>query len=171
VALLFTQYTPYRLPNGQQIEITNEYKENYYRNVINSIEEYAPGFEKLIIGRDMLFPSDLEEQFSLTGKHFHSIFSFQIFFQNTGGNIFHGALPLDQLYSFRPAISCSNHRTPIHGLYLCGSSNHPGGKKIIRLKSAMFSFLLIIGGVTGMPGFNAAMIMIDDWRRKKISFK
>jgi len=42
----------------------------YYRNVINSIEEYAPGFEKLIVGRDMLFPSDLEEQFSLTGKIF-----------------------------------------------------------------------------------------------------
>jgi hypothetical protein len=80
VALLFTQYTPYRLPNGQQIEITNEYKENYYRNVINSIEEYAPGFEKLIIGRDMLFPSDLEEQFSLTGKTFSFNFSFQIFF-------------------------------------------------------------------------------------------
>ncbi|CAF3940310.1 unnamed protein product, partial [Rotaria magnacalcarata] len=66
VALLFTQYTPYRLPNDKQIEITQEYKENYYRSVINSIEEYAPGFEKLIIGRDMLFPSDLEEQFSLT---------------------------------------------------------------------------------------------------------
>ncbi|CAF0760244.1 unnamed protein product [Rotaria sordida] len=136
VALLFTQYTPYRLPNGKQIEITNEYKENYYRNVINSIEEYAPGFEKLIIGRDMLFPSDLEEQFSLTG-----------------GNIFHGALSLDQIYSFRPAISCSNHRTPVDGLYLCGSSTHPGG------------------GVTGMPGFNAAMIMLQDWRRNKSSFK
>ena len=113
VALLFTQYTPYRLPNGKQIEITNEYKEKYYRSVINSIEEYAPGFEKLIVGRDMLFPSDLEEQFSLTG-----------------GNIFHGALSLDQLYSFRPAIPCSNHRTPINGLYLCGSSTHPGGKNL-----------------------------------------
>ncbi len=70
MALLFTQYTPYRLSNGTQIKITNEYKEMYYRNVINSIEEYAPGFEKLIVGRDMLFPSDLEEQFSLTGKIF-----------------------------------------------------------------------------------------------------
>ncbi|CAF0797958.1 unnamed protein product [Adineta ricciae] len=136
VALLFTQYTPYRLPNGKNIEITNEYKENYYRSVIQSIEEYAPGFEKLIIGRDMLFPSDLEEQFSLTG-----------------GNIFHGALPLDQLYSFRPAISCSNHRTPIHGLYLCGSSTHPGG------------------GVTGMPGFNAASIILKDWVHKKYASK
>jgi len=110
VALLFTQYTPYRLPNGQQIEITKEYKETYYRNVINSIEQYAPGFEKLIVGRDMLFPSDLEEQFSLTG-----------------GNIFHGALSLDQLYAFRPHVNLSHHRTPISGLYLCGSSTHPGG--------------------------------------------
>ncbi|CAM4920174.1 unnamed protein product [Rotaria socialis] len=132
VALLFTQYTPYRLSNDKQIEITQEYKENYYRSVINSIEQYAPGFEKLIIGRDMLFPSDLEEQFSLTG-----------------GNIFHGALSLDQMYSFRPAISCSNHRTPINGLYLCGSSTHPGG------------------GVTGMPGFNAATIMLQDWQRQQ----
>ena len=70
VALLFTQYTPYRLPSGKQIQITKEYKEKYYQNVIKSIEEYAPGFEKLIIGRDMLFPSDLEEQFSLTGQLF-----------------------------------------------------------------------------------------------------
>lgn len=46
-----------------------------------------------------------------------------------GGNIFHGALSLDQLYSFRPNISCAHHRTPIQGLYLCGSSTHPGGKK------------------------------------------
>lgn len=67
MALLFTQYTPYRLPNGQKVEITDEYKERHYRNVINSIEAYAPGFEKLIVGRDMLFPTDLEEQFSLTG--------------------------------------------------------------------------------------------------------
>jgi phytoene dehydrogenase-like protein len=137
VALLFTQYTPYRLPNGKQIEITKEYKENYYRNVINSIEEYAPGFEKLIVGRDMLFPSDLEEQFSLTGKNISLKFSFKNI-SIKGGNIFHGALSLDQLYSFRPAISCSNHRTPIQGLYLCGSSTHPGGK-VIELKSN-FSF-------------------------------
>jgi len=91
-------------------KITKEYKETYYRNVINSIEQYAPGFEKLIVGRDMLFPSDLEEQFSLTG-----------------GNIFHGALSLDQLYAFRPHVNLSHHRTPISGLYLCGSSTHPGG--------------------------------------------
>lgn len=80
VALLFTQYTPYRLPNGKQIEITKEYKEKYYRNVINVIEQYAPGFEKLIVGRDMLFPSDLEEQFSLTGKYFHLNFLLKYFF-------------------------------------------------------------------------------------------
>ena len=68
VALLFTQYTPYRLASGEQINMTADDKETYYQNVIRSIEEYAPGFEKLIIGRDMLFPSDLEEQFSLTGR-------------------------------------------------------------------------------------------------------
>jgi phytoene dehydrogenase-like protein len=89
VALLFTQYTPYRLPNGKQIEITNEYKENYYRSVINSIEEYAPGFEKLIIGRDMLFPSDLEEQFSLTGTHFNASFLVRtMFFKIKVGTFF-----------------------------------------------------------------------------------
>ena len=66
--MLFTQYTPYRLPNGKIVQIDDEYKEKYYRTVINSIESYAPGFEKLIVGRDMLFPSDLEEQFSLTGE-------------------------------------------------------------------------------------------------------
>lgn len=154
VALLFTQYTPYRLANGEQIDITEEYKETYYRNVIRSIEEYAPGFEKLIVGRDMLFPSDLEEQFSLTG-----------------GNIFHGALSLDQLYAFRPAVSCSNHRTPIRGLYLCGSSTHPGGKETrssSRLITRLIFLFRFVGGVTGMPGHNAAVEILADWQRKKL---
>lgn len=127
VALLFTQYTPYRLPNGEQIPIDDQYKETYYRNVIRSIEEYAPGFEKLIVGRDMLFPSDLEEQFSLTGNEKRISLDRSRNVILVGGNIFHGALSLDQLYTFRPSPSCANHRTPIHGLYLCGSSMHPGG--------------------------------------------
>ncbi|CAF0782381.1 unnamed protein product [Didymodactylos carnosus] len=133
VALLFTQYTPYRLLNGQKIVMSEKDKNDYYRTIINSIEQYAPGFEKLIVGKDMLFPQDLEKEFSLEG-----------------GNIFHGALSLDQLYAFRPSSSCSSYRTPIDGLYLCGSSTHPGG------------------GVTGAPGRLAALTMIQDWKRKKL---
>lgn len=48
-------------------------------------------------------------------------------YTNLGGNIFHGALSLDQIYAFRPSISSSHYRTPLKGLYLCGSATHPGG--------------------------------------------
>ena len=61
-------------------------------------------------------------------------------------NIFHGAMSLDQLYLMRPTPSCTDHRTPIPGLYLCGSGCHPGG------------------GVMGAAGANAAHIVRQDWK-------
>ncbi len=78
--------------------------------VFDSIEDYAPGFKKLVIDKDILTPPDLERIFGLTG-----------------GNIFHGAMSVDQLYLARPT-----HRNPsyasgaVKGLYLCGSGAHPG---------------------------------------------
>ena len=85
-----------------------------------------------IVGRQVLSPLDLEREFGLIG-----------------GDIFHGALHLDQLFSLRPAPGYADHRTPIGGLYLCGSGAHPGG------------------GVTGLPGRNAARAILADrrWRR------
>ncbi|CAB3977130.1 Pyridine nucleotide-disulfide oxidoreductase domain-containing 2 [Paramuricea clavata] len=95
--------------------------------VFDSIEEYAPGFKSSVVGRDILTPPDLEKTFGLTG-----------------GNIFHGAMSLDQLYFARPVQALSNYRTPVKGLYLCGSGTHPGG------------------GVMGASGRNAANIVLRD---------
>ena len=85
-------------------------KERFFNSVINSIEKYAPGFKDSIIGKDILSPLDLENTFGLTG-----------------GNIFHGAMPLNQLYINRPVSGWCNYDTPISGLFMAGSSNHPGG--------------------------------------------
>ena len=83
-----------------------------------------------MIGRRALTPLDLEREFGLIG-----------------GDIFHGALSLDQLFFARPVLGNANYRMPVRGLYLCGSGAHPGG------------------GVTGLPGRNAAREIVRDIRR------
>ncbi|XP_077992176.1 pyridine nucleotide-disulfide oxidoreductase domain-containing protein 2-like [Glandiceps talaboti] len=130
VISLFTQYTPYTLKGGQEWD--ENMKEVYGDKIFDVIEKYAPGFKASVVGRDILTPPDLERIFGLTG-----------------GNIFHGAMSLDQLYFARPAPSYSNYRSPIKGLYLCGSGGHPGG------------------GVMGSPGKNAALTALDDFKSLK----
>ncbi|EFX86348.1 putative oxidoreductase [Daphnia pulex] len=135
VALLFTQYTPYELQNGVQWD--DNWKEIYAKRIFQQIDEYAPGFQQSIVGYEVLTPPDLERIFGLTG-----------------GNIFHGAISLDQLYLSRPFSSWKAHnqrdhypslpRTPIKGLYICGSGAHPGG------------------GVMGTPGRLAAEQVIQE---------
>jgi phytoene dehydrogenase-like protein len=94
------------------------------------VTAYAPNFRRAILGRQVLSPLDLERTFGLTG-----------------GDIFHGQLSLDQLYSARPVLGYADYRSPVRGLYLCGSGAHPGG------------------GVTGAPGHNAAREILRDWPR------
>jgi phytoene dehydrogenase-like protein len=97
----------------------------------------APNFAKSIIARQVLTPLDLERDFGLVG-----------------GDIFHGALHLDQIFAMRPLPQYADYRTPVPGLYLCGSGAHPGG------------------GVTGMPGRNAAQEILKDlrkWRRRRMT--
>lgn len=107
VMSIFSQYTPYKLAEG---EWTEERKEQYATLVFNYIEHYAPGFKKLIVGTDVLTPPDLEREFGLTG-----------------GNIFHGSMSLDQLYLARPTpLNPSYSTARVKGLYLCGSGAHPG---------------------------------------------
>ncbi len=96
--------------------------------VVDTVTRHASNFKKSILARKILSPLDLERDFGLLG-----------------GDIFHGALTLDQLYSARPVLGYADYRTPVRGLYLCGSSTHPGG------------------GVTGAPGHNAAREMLRDW--------
>uniref|UniRef100_A0A8C5TP75 Pyridine nucleotide-disulphide oxidoreductase domain 2 n=1 Tax=Malurus cyaneus samueli TaxID=2593467 RepID=A0A8C5TP75_9PASS len=107
VVSLFTQYTPSMLAGGQSWD--EQTRNAYADTVFDCIEEYAPGFKASVIGRDILTPPDLERIFGLPG-----------------GNIFHGGMSLDQLYFARPAPSYSGYRSPVPGLYLCGSGAHPG---------------------------------------------
>jgi len=125
VASLFIQYTPYRLGDGSWDDPGR--KDAFADRVFRVIEEYAPGFTSSVIARDVLSPLDLERVFGLTG-----------------GNIFHGAMGLDQLFWLRPAPGWSRYRTPLAGLYLAGAGAHPGG------------------GVLGAPGRNAAMAVLAD---------
>ena len=114
---IFIQYAPYTLRDSHWDEL----REPFAYRVLDLIEEYAPGFRELVIEKQVLTPLDLEHRFGLTG-----------------GNIFHGEMSLDQMFVMRPVAGCARYRTPLRGLYLCGSGTHPGG------------------GVMGAPGYNAA---------------
>ncbi|XP_061914158.1 pyridine nucleotide-disulfide oxidoreductase domain-containing protein 2 [Entelurus aequoreus] len=128
VVSLFTQFTPFHIEGR---EWTEQDREAFADTVFNWVEQYAPGFKDSVVGRDVLTPPDLERIFGLTG-----------------GNIFHGSMSLDQLYLARPLPALSDYRTPIKGLYLCGSGSHPGG------------------GVMGSPGWNAALTAMADLKRQ-----
>ncbi|XP_006880260.1 PREDICTED: pyridine nucleotide-disulfide oxidoreductase domain-containing protein 2 [Elephantulus edwardii] len=127
VISLFTQYTPYALAGGKAWD--EQEREAYADKVFDWIEAYAPGFKGSVVGRDILTPPDLERIFGLPG-----------------GNIFHCAMSLDQLYFARPLPLHSSYRCPLPGLYLCGSGAHPGG------------------GVMGAAGRNAAHVVFKDLR-------
>jgi phytoene dehydrogenase-like protein len=126
VASLFCQHVAPQLPDGRSWD---EARETVADLMIDTVETYAPGFKASVIARQILSPLDLERDFGLVG-----------------GDIFHGKLSLDQLYSARPVLGHADYRSPIRGLYMCGASTHPGG------------------GVTGLPGHNAAREMIRDFR-------
>src|SRR5690348_8322406 len=102
----FVQYAPYHLKNGSW----SARREEFGDAVVNTISEYAPNLKKLIIGRQVLTPADIEEQIGLTE-----------------GNIFQGELSLEQLFFLRPVAGWARYRTPIKNLYMCGSATHPGG--------------------------------------------
>ena len=120
---IFIQYAPYTLRDANWQEL----REPFAYRVLDLIEEYAPGFRSLVLEKQVLTPFDLEQRFGLTG-----------------GNIFHGEMSLDQMFVMRPVAGFARYRTPIRGLYLCGSGTHPGG------------------GVMGAPGYNAAREILKD---------
>jgi phytoene dehydrogenase-like protein len=102
----FVQYAPYKLAQGTW----DDCKEAFGDTVIETIAEYAPNIKKIIAGRQVLTPLDLEREFGLTQ-----------------GNIFQGELSLEQLFFLRPVPGWAYYRTPIANLYMCGSATHPGG--------------------------------------------
>jgi phytoene dehydrogenase-like protein len=121
------QYAPYALKSGPW----NARRDELVASVTKLIAEHAPGFESRIAGVKALTPPDLEETYGLTGGH-----------------LFHGEHALDQVFTMRPLLGWARYRTPIAGLYLCGSGTHPGG------------------GVTGAPGANAAREIQRDRSRR-----
>ncbi|GLK51805.1 phytoene desaturase family protein [Maricaulis virginensis] len=128
VASLFCQHVAPVLPGGRDWD---DCRDAVADHMIATVERWAPGFSGLVLGRQILSPKDLERTFGLVG-----------------GDIFHGALSLDQLFSARPVLGHADHRSPVKGLYQCGSGTHPGG------------------GVTGAPGHNAAREILRDFRRR-----
>ena len=124
VASLFCQHVAPQFADGSSWD---EHRETVADLMIDTVEAYAPGFKASIVGRQSLSPLDLERTFGLPN-----------------GDIFHGALTLDQLFCARPMWGYADYRMPIPGLYLCGSGAHPGG------------------GVTGAPGHNAAGAVMAD---------
>jgi phytoene dehydrogenase-like protein len=127
VASLFCQHVAPELPNGESWDL---HRERVADLMIDTVAEYAPNFKAAVIARAALSPLDLERTFGLVG-----------------GDIFHGALALDQLFSARPMLGYARYRGPLPGLYMCGSGTHPGG------------------GVSGAPGHNAAREILADFRR------
>ncbi len=126
VASLFCQHVSPVLPEGRTWD---DCREEVADLMIETVDSFAPGFKSSVLGRRALSPLDLEREFGLVG-----------------GDIFHGKLELDQLFSARPVLGNGAYRAPIKGLYLCGSGTHPGG------------------GVTGAPGHNAAREILRDRR-------
>ncbi|HZT83739.1 MAG TPA: NAD(P)/FAD-dependent oxidoreductase [Gemmataceae bacterium] len=120
---MFVQYAPTKLREGNW----DEEKEKFADRCFDLLNEYAPNFKRSVLHRQVLSPLDLERVYGLTG-----------------GNIFQGAMTLDNLFFLRPAPGYGNYRTPIKGLYLCGAAAHPGG------------------GVMGACGYNAAREMLRD---------
>ena len=133
VASLFCQHFAPELPGGLDWD---GIREDAADHVIDTVTRYAPNFKGAVLGRSILSPLDLEREFGLTG-----------------GDIFHGALTLDQLWNARPVLGYADYRAPVKALYLCGAGTHPGG------------------GVSGIPGYNAAREIIRDFRSGKLDEK
>jgi phytoene dehydrogenase-like protein len=131
VASLFVQHVSPQLPAGWSWD---EAKDTFADLVIDTVNEHAPNFKRSVIARQVLSPLDLERRFGLVD-----------------GDIFHGQLTLDQLFSARPVLGYADYRMPVPNLYLCGAGAHPGG------------------GVTGLPGRNAAAEIVRDFKRRRWS--
>jgi phytoene dehydrogenase-like protein len=102
--------------------------------VVDTLAEYAPNLPGTVLGRHIVTPTALEEVYGLSG-----------------GNVFHGDMATDQLFSMRPLFGWAGYRTPVRGLYLCGAGAHPGG------------------GVMGAAGHNAARVIRRDLRTRKLT--
>ena len=123
----FIQYCPHQIEGR---DWTSEEQDQFAQTVIDQIANYSPNFKDLIVHYEVRTPAVIEEEIGITE-----------------GNIFHGELTRDQLLFNRPVPGYAQYRSPVGGLYMCGSSTHPGG------------------GVMAAPGANAAREILSDLRR------
>ena len=121
----YVQFAPFKLREGNW----DTRRELLARTVVNTLAAYAPNLPNLVEGVQVITPQDLETSYGFTGGH-----------------IFHGELALDQIFTMRPVLDWARYKTPVRGLYLCGSGTHPGN------------------GLTGASGANAAREIIRDLR-------
>ena len=128
VMSVFCQHFRRELPDQQSWD---DVRESVADLIVDTIAAYSPNFKDAIVGRQLYSPLDIERTLNMVG-----------------GDIFHGQLALDQIFSLRPVAGPADHRMPIEGLYLCGAGAHPGG------------------GVSGIPVKNAAQNMIRDARKR-----
>ena len=124
---VFVQYCPYKLADG---EWNDERRKAFGNTVIDTISRVSPNFKDLILHAEIRTPWDIENEVGLSE-----------------GNIFQGELTFDQLLFNRPVPGYAQYRAPVRGMYMCGSSTHPGG------------------GVMGAPGYNAAGAILRDLGR------
>ena len=130
IALAFTQYGPYHLADGSW----DTEREEYGRRVLDTLEQYCPGITGSVRHTEVLAPPDIEARYGLLG-----------------GNIFQGEMSPDQMFSLRPIFGYGDYRSPVSGLYLCGSGTHPGG------------------GVMAAPARNASTTILADVRRERLA--
>ena len=128
VVTLYGGHAPYKLKDASW----DDERDNFVKNVMDVMDEFAPGFSSSIIDMQVLLPPDIERILGMPGGH-----------------ELHGEASLDQLFFMRPAPHYADYRSPVVGLYQCGASTHPGG------------------GVSGVPGHNAAREILKDWKKLK----
>jgi phytoene dehydrogenase-like protein len=121
----YVQFAPYKLKEGNW----NSRRRQLGDAVIKTLSVHSPKFADLIESTQVITPQDLETTYGFTGGH-----------------VFHGELALDQLFTMRPVLDWARYKTPIRGVFLCGSGTHPGN------------------GLTGASGANAAREIIHDLR-------
>src|SRR2546427_44386 len=121
----YVQFAPFKLRDGSW----DSRRRGLAETVLRTLAAYAPDLPSLVEGVQVITPQDLETSYGFTGGH-----------------IFHGELALDQLFTMRPVLDWARYKTPIRGLFLCGSGTHPGN------------------GLTGASGANAAREIIRELR-------
>ncbi|MGA7923527.1 MAG: NAD(P)/FAD-dependent oxidoreductase [Thermoplasmata archaeon] len=122
----FVQYAPTALRTGAW----EDAKPDVAETVLGTLEDYAPDVRAKVLHAEVITPQDIYQRLGMPG-----------------GNIDQGDITPDQIFSFRPLVGWAQYRTPIPGLFLCGSSTHPGG------------------GVIGAPGHNAAHVILDELKQ------